>query len=263
MMKYVTHAVRMLWKSALQYRASLLMQVIAQFVMTGGELLAVVVLLARFTSVGQWSAAEIFFFFGVMQCTFALTELFGRGVTSFPWFVQRGEFDALLLRPRPLMVQVLVGQLDPRRFGSFLVGAASVTVAAGHLTLTWTAAKVILLALCILGSMLLLLGLFLIEATASFFSVKSIEMVNVLTYGGRSACQYPVDIYPRPLRLLFTWLAPFGVCMHWPVSWIIGRPLTGLPVWAVFLCPLAGVMFFVLMLWVWHAGVRHYRSTGT
>lgn len=262
-MKYVLHAVRMLWKSAMQYRSSLVMQVIAQFVMTAGELLAVVVLLSRFEAVGHWSAPEIMFFFGVMQATFALTELFGRGVAAFPSFVNAGHFDALLLRPRPLLLQVLCSQLDPRRFGSFLVGLASVAAASSWLNIVWTAEKVILLAVTILGSMLLILGLFLIEATVTFFSVKSIEMVNVLTYGGRTTCQYPVDIFPKPLRLLFTYLAPFALCLHWPVSYVIGQPMVNLPGWAMFLCPLAGAAFFVLMSRVWYVGVRHYRSTGS
>ena len=85
-MKYMLHAVRMLFKSALQYRSSLLMQVIAQFVMTAGEMLAVVVLLSRFEAVGHWGPGEIMFFFGVMQSTFALTELLGRegSITVIP-----------------------------------------------------------------------------------------------------------------------------------------------------------------------------------
>ena len=230
-MKYMIHAVKMLFKSAMQYRASLLMQVIAQFVMTGGEMLAVVVLLTRFKAVGHWGAMEVMFFFGVMQATFALTELFGRGITSFPWFVQRGEFDALILRPRPLLTQVMVSQLDPRRLGSFSVGVIAVLVAASRLDIQWTLVKALLLGEVVLGSMLLLLGLFMIEATVSFFSVKSIEMVNVLTYGGRSACQYPVDVYPGVLRVLFTYLAPFAMCMHWPVSWVIGEAMVELPIW--------------------------------
>ena len=262
-MKYMTHAVKMLFKSAMQYRASLLMQVIAQFVMTGGELLAVTVLLTRFKAVGHWGAAEILFFFGVMQSTFALTELFGRGITSFPWFVQRGEFDALILRPRPLLVQVMVSQLDPRRLGSFLVGVIAVLTAAAQLEIQWTLLKGLLLAEVVLGSMLLLTGLFMIEATVSFFSVKSIEMVNVLTYGGRTACQYPVDVYPGVLRMLFTYVAPFAMCMHWPVSAVIGQPMMALPMWAYFLTPLAGAAFFALMVRIWYIGVRHYRSTGT
>ena len=262
-MKYMLHAVRMLFKSALQYRSSLLMQVIAQFVMTGGEMLAVVVLLTRFKAVGHWGAGEIMFFFGVMQSTFALTEMLGRGVTSFSSFVQRGEFDALILRPRPLLTQVMVSQLDPRRLGGILVGVIAMLVAGNRLSIQWTLLKALLLAEVVLGSMLLLLGLFMIEATVSFFSVKSIEMVNVLTYGGRSACQYPVDVYPNVLRFLFTYLAPFAMCMHWPVSWVIGEPMVTLPVWGYFLTPLAGAAFFAVMVRIWYAGVRRYRSTGT
>ena len=262
-MKYMLHAVRMLFKSALQYRSSLLMQVIAQFVMTAGEMLAVVVLLSRFEAVGHWGPGEIMFFFGVMQSTFALTELLGRGITAFPWFVQRGEFDALILRPRPLLVQVMVSQLDPRRLGGVIVGVIAMLVAGSRLNIAWTAAKALLLMEVVVCCMMLLLGLFMIEATVSFFSVKSIEMVNILTYGGRTACQYPVDVYPNVLRFLFTYLAPFAMCMHWPVSYVIGTPMVTLTTWAYFVTPLAGAVFFAVMTRIWYIGVRHYRSTGT
>ena len=262
-MRYMIHAVKMLFKSAMQYRASLLMQVIAQFVMTAGEMLAVVVLLSRFKVVGHWGAGEIMFFFGVMQSTFALTEMLGRGITSFPWFVQRGDFDALLLRPRPLLLQVMVSNLDMRRMGGILVGVIAMLVAGSRLHIAWSLTKALLLAEVVVGSMLLLLGLFMIEATVSFFSVKSIEMVNIFTYGGRTACQYPVDVYPGVLRFLFTYLAPFAMCMHWPVSYVLGAPMVELPVWAYFLTPLAGMAFFAVMVRIWYVGVKHYRSTGT
>ncbi len=262
-MKYMLHAVKMLMKSALQYRSSLLMQVIAQIVMTGGDLLAVTVLLSRFKAVGHWGAGEILFFFGVMQATFAMTELLGRGVTTFQGMLQRGDFDALILRPRPLLCQVMVAQLDLRRLGSFLVGVTAILLAGSNLHIQWTFLKALLLAEVVLSSILLLLGLFLIEATVSFFSVKSIEMVNVLTYGGRSTCQYPVDVYPSWVRFLFTWIAPFALCMHWPVSYVLGQPMVQLPLWGYFLTPLAGTAFFLLMVRVWYLGVRKYRSTGS
>ena len=262
-MRYMIHSFRMLMKSALQYRSSLVMQVIAQIVLTGGELLAVTVLLSRFRVVGHWGAMEIMFFFGVMQSSFALTELFGRGVAAFSGFVGRGEFDSLLLRPRPLLVQVLCSQLDPRRIGSFSVGLAAIVISASRLDIAWTLGKALLMAEVIVCSMLLTLGLFMIEATMCFFSVKSIEMANVLTYGGRSTCQYPVDIFPKPLELLFTWVAPFALCMHWPVSVVLGRPMAEMALGWYYVTPLAGVAFFALMTRVWYWGVKQYRSTGT
>ena len=262
-MRYMFHSFRMLMKSALQYRSSLLMQVIAQIVLTGGELMAVTVLLSRFQVVGHWQAMEIMFFFGVMQSSFALTELFGRGLAAFQGFVGRGEFDSLLLRPRPLLLQVICSQLDPRRVGSCAVGVAAIIIAASRLEIVWTAGKALLLAEVVMCSMLLILGLFMIEATMCFFSVKSIEMVNILTYGGRSTCQYPVDVFPWPLEMLFTYLAPFALCMHWPVAWVLGQPMTALAPGWYFVTPLAGAVFFLLMTRVWYWGVKRYCSSGT
>lgn len=262
-MRYVLHAMKMLWKSAAQYRSSLVMQVIAQLIMTGGDLLAVLVLMDRFLHVGRWQPAEVLLFFGVMQLTFAMTECFGRGISSFQSFVVSGQFDSVLLRPRALLLQIVCSQLDPRRFGSFSVGVAAVLLASHTLRLRWTAAKLLLLAETVIGSLLLLMGLFLVEATFCFFSVRSIEMVNVLTYGGRSTCQYPIDIYPKPLRLLFLYVAPIALCMHLPVSIILDKPMFDVPGWCGYLTPLSGLVFFLIMVRVWYFGVRRYRSTGS
>ena len=65
-LRYMGHAMGLLLRSAMQYRASFLMQTLSQAVMTGGDLLAVAVLLGRFTRLGPWSGPEILFFFGVM-----------------------------------------------------------------------------------------------------------------------------------------------------------------------------------------------------
>lgn len=262
-MRYGLHAMRMLLRSATQYRASFLMQTFAQLIMTGGDLLAVLVLMGRFTNLGQWTAGEILFFFGVMQVTFALCECFGRGISNFSYYVGGGEFDTMLLRPRGLLTQVILNRADPRRLGCIIVGMAALLTAQARLGLVWTAEKALVLLSSVLGSFMMLMGLFLIEATVSFFSVRSIEMVNVLTYGGRTACQYPVDIYPRPLRLLFTYVAPFALCMHLPVSYVLDKPLMAWPLWQIVLAPMAGVAFFIVMALVWRVGVRHYRSTGT
>lgn len=88
-------------------------------------------------------------------------------------------------------------------------------------------------------------------------------MVNALTYGGRSACEYPIDIFPRPIQLLFTVLAPFSLTLHVPLSCILGKPLFGWPLFSAFLAPLSGPLFFLLMRFVFLRAVRHYRSTGS
>ena len=191
------------------------------------------------------------FFFGMMQMTFAITECVGRGLTAFSRVVQGGEFDQILLRPRNLLLQVLCSSTDPRRLSTAVLGIVLMWLSVTQLGIPWTLGSTVLLLISVAGTVLMLLGLFLVEATLCFLSVQSIEAVNILTYGGRTACEYPVDIYPRPIRLLFMYVAPFGLCMHVPVSALLHHPMVDWPAWTAYLAPLAGAMFFLLMALVW------------
>ncbi len=103
----------------------------------------------------------------------------------------------------------------------------------------------------------------MIEAIFCIYSVKSVELVNALTYGGRSACQYPVDAYPRPLRVLFTVFAPFALTLHVPGSMILDKPLFGWPLWTAFVSPLSGFAAFGVIFLLFRRAMRHYRSTGS
>ena len=263
-MRYVYDALRMNLRSAAQYGKSFLMQCLAQLVMTAGDLWAVLLLLERFGNMGHWEAGQILFFFGVMQITFAFTEIINRGLGRFSdVMIRNGGFDTVLLRPRSPLKQVILSQADPRRVGSMLVGIAAVVIASTNLSLRWTFGKILLLLWSMAGTICLLMGLFLIEAVVCFFSVQSIEVVNILTYGGRQACQYPIDLYPGPIRILFTCVVPIALCLHVPVSLVLGRPMFAVPDWLVWVFPCAGLAFFALIAFLWRFGVRHYRSTGS
>ena len=258
------HSMRMLIRSQLQYPLSFFLQTLAQLVMEGGEMLAVILLVDRFEHLNQWGAGDLYFFFGLMSVTFYLTECFGRGITgNFPYLVRTGQLDTFLVRPRGVLTQVMCSAVDPRRITCIAVGGAALIIGSGMAAIEWTAAKVLLMAEAILCGSILILGLFMIEAIFCIYSVKSIELVNALTYGGRSACEYPIDTYPRPLRVLFTVFAPFALTLHVPGAWILGKPLFGWPEWAVWVSPVSGLVFFWVIWGCFQKAMRHYRSTGS
>ena len=262
--KLYLKSMKMLLRSQMQYPASFLMQTLAQLVMEGGEFLAVILIVDRFDRLNQWMPGDLFFFFGVMAVSFYLTECFGRGITgNFPSMVRSGQLDTVLLRPRGVITQVLCSAVDPRRIICIAVGVAALAMGSRMSEINWTFAKALALAEAVLLGSLMILGLFLIEAVFCIYSVKSVELVNAVTYGGRSACQYPIDIYPRPMRVIFTVAAPFALVMHAPAAYILGKPLYGWPAFAAFLCPLSGAAVFLVMYLVFQRAMRHYRSTGS
>lgn len=257
-------SVRMLMKSRLQYPVSFTLQTLAQLVMESGEMLAVLLLIDRFGAMSRWEGGDLLVFFGMMSIAFYLTEIFGRGLTgSFASLIRTGRLDTVLLRPRGVITQVLCEDVDPRRIGCIAVGVTALVIGCRAAHVTWTVWKVLSFVEAIAFGMLLILGLFLIEAVFSIYSVKSLEMVNALTYGGRSACEYPIDIFPRPIRLIFSILAPFSMTLHVPAGYILEKPLFDWPAWTAFVCPLSGAALFGVMWLIFQRALRHYRSTGS
>ncbi|WP_081668363.1 ABC transporter permease [Butyrivibrio sp. MC2013] len=254
----------MLLRSHLQYTSSFIMQTIAQLVMEGGEMMAVILIVDRFQSLKRWTGGNLYFFFGMMAVSFYFTELFGRGITGdFPSMVRSGRLDTFLVRPRGVLTQVMCAGADPRRISCIAVGIVALIIGSDLSGIVWSPLKVLVLIEAIVMSCLLILGLFMIEAIFSIFSVKSVELVNAITYGGRSACQYPIDVFPLALRMLFTVVAPFALTLHVPASWILGKPLYGWPWWSAIVTPFSGVMVFGFMSVLFHLALRHYRSTGS
>lgn len=264
LLRLYTHSMRMNLRAQLQYPRSFFFQTLAQLIMSGGELMAVLLVIDRFQALGQWSGGDLMFFFGVMTVTFYLCEFFFRGITNFSPYVRKGKLDSFFLRPRGILTQVLCYEMDVRRIACISVGVAALVMGSNSVGIAWTGLKALCLLLSFLGGALLIMGLFLIDASFSIFSVKSMEMINALTYGGRSACQYPIDIYPKPIKLLFMFVAPFALTLHMPVAYILGKPLfPGVAAFWAFLAPLAGVLSFLIDYVIFRRALRHYRSTGS
>ena len=108
-------SMKMLMKCQFEYPVSFFLQTLAQLIMEGGEMLAVILIINRFDRVNQWEAGDLFFFFGLMSVTFYLTECFGRGITgNFPYMIRSGQMDTVLLRPRGVLTQVLCSVVTSR-----------------------------------------------------------------------------------------------------------------------------------------------------
>jgi ABC-2 type transport system permease protein len=263
--------VRLYWKYSaisirgqMQYRLSFVMQTLANLLVTGVEFLGIIALFARFGRLRDWTLSEVALFYGLVNVAFGLADMFSRGFDSFDGMIRRGEFDRLLLRPRSTALQVGAQHFVLKRLGRLAQGAAVLAYAVVALEVQWTAGKALLTAWAVLGSACLFYGLVVMQATVAFWTVETLELANILTYGGVETVQYPLSIYREWVRKFFTYVVPLACVNYYPVLAILGRPGSG--AWEdVLRCasPTVGVVFLALSLQVWKFGVRHYRSTGS
>jgi ABC-2 type transport system permease protein len=253
--------IRLSIKSQLEYRVSFVMLAIGNFVTSGMEIVAIWALFARFRTLEGWTLAEVALFYGIVHVSFALAEAFGRGFDTFDRQVKSGSFDRLLLRPRNLALQVAGGEVQLLRIGRMVQGLAVLIWALLHQQQPIGLRQIVLVCLAIFGGAALFTGLFVLQATLSFWTTESLEVMNTVTYGGTETAQYPLTIYRPWFRRFFTFVVPLACVGYLPILGIL-RPAE-LSWWTPFLAPLAGFAFLFVALGIWRIGVYHYRSTGS
>ncbi len=251
-------------RGQMQYRASFVMTSVGNFLITGIEFLGIWALFHRFSSLDGWRLPEVALLYGMVNVAFAITRIGARGFDAFDQMVKSGDFDRVLLRPRRTVLQLAGQELHLQQIGRLLQGLVVLLWAAHALGVTWTVPKAALLVATVVGGACLFYGLIVLQATLAFWTTESLELLNILTYGGVETAQYPLAIYRRWFRLFFTAVVPLACVSYFPALAIIGRadPL-GSPVLLQWLAPAAGVLFLLVCLRVWGSGVRHYRSTGS
>lgn len=248
-----------------RYPASALMLTVGQFLGTGIEVIAVWALFHRFGDVQGWRIGEVALFYGLVNCMFALADALGRGFDVLGTeFLRTGAFDRLLLRPRPLALQLMGNDFRISRLGRLLQGLAMVAFATQQTGIAWTPGAIAIALLAIAGGVALFLGILVLQGTLAFWTVESLEIANVLTYGGVQAAQYPLALYARWFRRVLTFIVPLACVAYYPVLAILGKtdPL-GAPAWVGLASPLAGFVFLAAAFGVWRFGLRRYASTGS
>lgn len=244
----------------MEYKGWWLMIVQTMVVMLA-DLVSTFLLFSRFGSIGEWSLERIVLIYAIAVAGFGLAETFCRGFDYFPWrMIRSGEFDRVLLRPRPLAVQVAGSYFHLHRLSRVVIGVFLVVWALVRMDIAMVPWRILMLLGALCGSFLMYCGVFILTSGIAFFSIKSLDWIYILTNASYQLARCPVPYLPQVLYRIFTFVLPMLVVSYYPASALCGW---GEPTWLGWLALPAGVLFMVVSLAVWRFGVRHYKSTGS
>lgn len=249
------------FKSQMQHRASFIMLALAHFLSTFVDILGIWVLFDRFKVLQGWTLSEMALIYGIIHMGFASAEAIARGFDTFSQLVKMGDFDRILLRPLGTIFQVATRDVQLMRIGRFLQGFVVLLWGFSELQLSFFSLHLLVIFLSILGATCLFYGLFVFQATLSFWTTETLEIMNITTYGGVETGQYPMSIYPVPFRLFFTFIIPLSCVAFYPIATLLGHE--SIPLGFALLFPLAGACFLYVAFQLWKVGVNHYQSTGS
>jgi len=182
---------------------------------------------------------------------------------TIPEFIRRGTLEVFLVRPQSVLAQIVTSEVQLRRAGAPLVGAALLAVALAVNPVHWTPARVALIAVTPLVAAVLFGAMFVVAGAVQFWLVDAAEVTSSFTYGGNYAAQFSAGVFPAPLRLLLVTVVPVSFAAYLPVAAVLGLPgPPGAPGWLGWCAPLAAAAAAGLAALAWRAGLRHYAGAG-
>lgn len=248
------------FRSGMEYRGWSLM-LLQTFFTVITDPISVILLFSRFGNIGEWSVEKIILVYALAVASFGLAECLFRGLDSFPWrMVRSGEFDRLLLRPRSLLVQAASCVFHLHRLPRPLTAMAAVFWSLSRQGVTLTPGNALILIGALLGGTVMYCGVFTLTSGLSFFTVKGLDWIYILTNASYQVTRCPEPYIPRALKGMFSFFLPVLFISFYPAAAVCGWAY---PAWKGYLALPAGAVFLALSMIVWKIGVKHYTSTGS
>jgi ABC-2 type transport system permease protein len=254
--------VRVSIRSQLRYKLSTLFNTLAYFLLFWSEYVAILVLFGHFGTLAGWTLPEVVICYGIAHLSYSLSEFLVRGFEFLALLARSGDYDRLLLRPVSTAVQLAGHEFALHRAGRVLQAAVVLGWGIAGLEGRVGPAGGLLILWAIVGGCALFCGLYILQGAVGMRTLQNLEVFNILTNGGPEMAQFPMSIYPRPLRLAFTVVVPLAAVVYYPAITILARPEATSPLLG-WLTPAAGLLFLMIALGAHVLAQRGYLSTGS
>jgi ABC-2 type transport system permease protein len=250
-------------RAQLAYRSSFVVDALTAFGIGILEFSELYLLLATVPTLGGLTLIQVALVFALANTAFSLADLIFGQLDQINRYLREGKLEAFLVRPLPLMAQLVTADFQLRRAGrmvfALLVGAVVLVQADPVLDVR----TVYLLIITPFVGAAIYGALFVLAGGLQFWLVDGAEFTNAFVYGGSYAGQVPGSTLLLPIRVLFTFVIPATLVAYLPAMLILRLPGPALlPSWLGWLAPLFALWIWLISLTVWRAGIRHFTGAG-
>ena len=246
-------------KSQMQYRLSFFLSTLGQFITAFTAFFGLYFIFSKVNAVDNYTYQQVLICFAVVMTAFSLGELLGGGLAVFPRLLGNGEFDRALVRPRSIILQILMPNMDFTRIGLLIQAIIVLCYAIPTSGIRWTTDKILTLCLMLICGGAIFFGLFLLKATCSFFTIESLDFLNIFTYGARQFGRYPFSVYGSGVLKFLTFVIPLALFQYYPLLYLLDREQN-----MIFMfMPMISLLFLIPCFALFRFGLSRYQSIGS
>ncbi len=246
-------------KVKMQYKVSFVFTMITQLLTVFVEIFVLKSMFSKFSLLDKFNIYELYFNFSIIWLGYSLAQLLGRGFDKFSNLIVDGSFDLLLIRPRNLYLQIIGSDIYYEKITRVLSTLVLFIYSSIKVLNNFNIEKLFMLLTMILGSFIVIMSLFIIGASVTFYTIQGIEFINIFTDGTKHVCQYPMGIFNKIVRGIFTFLIPITLLNYYPIEYLTGRTTNNIYI----IYPIIPCLLIIPAVLIFKVGLKKYKSSGS
>jgi ABC-2 type transport system permease protein len=249
-------------RSRMQYKMNFLVSSFSYGMIMAVDFILLAAILKRFDHVQGWHLYEVGLLYGISSSAISLYRVFGAEIHNFERYMVEGEFDSLLIRPVSPLTLLLTKNMDLSRIGGAAQGFIILVISLAGINLEKSEMALLMLYLpiSIVSGVVICFSLGLLTATIAFWTQRIKDFQSFTLYAPFNAANYPMNIYPGWLKIIFFTVIPVGFMNYIPILYLLNK---GGSIWNLGWPPAVALVFLCLALQFWNFGIKHYHSTGS
>ena len=250
-------------RSQTAYRGSFAADVAGQMVLALTEFVELYAIVHNIPTFGGMTFAQALLVFAFASVGFSIGDLILGETDSMSEVIRTGKLEVLLIRPLPVLLQLMTSDFQLRRVGRLAFALIALAAALFLTEIQWDPAKVALFIVTPLAGAAIFGALFVGAGAVQFWLLDGRQFANAFTYGGRYVASMPGAALFLPLQVFFTFVVPATLVAYAPSLVLLGlEGPAGIPSWTGWLGLPAAVVLWGLMLLLWRAAIRKYTGAG-
>jgi ABC-2 type transport system permease protein len=222
------------------------------------------IIVDRFQPLSGWGFEELAFLYGLGLLSHGLVIVFFIPTFDTEFFVLRGEFDRLLLRPMNVFFQFVTGYFNFIGLIDLLPGVIIFLYAAQMVDFSWSIGNIVKLVLIVIGGTLIRASIYTVVGAIAFWTKRSRNLNYMALSAMERTTMYPLTLYPQVIQAVLTFLLPIGFISFYPAEQFLGKSTSlelplGMAIWT----PVVGLVSFAIAYAVFRFGLQKYESAGS
>ena len=257
---YATYA-KLSLMSKLVYKANAIIGILAFLFTEATSLLTLYFIVSTVPSIDGYNIYQIGLLFGLVNMTVGIDHLLTDRLWTVAYHeVKLGKLDHMFLRPLPVLFQVIASEVQLEALGELIVATAMIILCGSQIEIIGGTGAILLVILGIICAAVIISSFKIFVASLAFKFKRSGPLLQFI-YNFSGFTKYPLNIYPKAIRIILTFIIPLGLCLFYPFENLF-KPVNAPELIALAMLGLTAVFSTVCII-VWTKMVKLYESTGT